>query len=92
MVAHGVVGLPEAVCRKLSSVVNTPSEAKSMVCADNISRLRPLFLSELFTGGVTEESVVLSPDAAMKLLSRHCFPKSSLNWIGGSLFASVKVT
>lgn len=74
-------------------MLQTPAEANSVTCADNMNRLRPLFLSDTFTGGlVTEESVVLSPDFAMKLLAQHSFPKSSLNWIGGSLFASVKVT
>jgi len=83
-------GLPEAVCRKLCTVLNSPSEAKSMTCADNINRLRPLFSSDAFTEGVSGGSAVLSPDSAMKLLAQHSFPKSSLNWIGGSLFASVK--
>lgn len=84
-------GLPEELCFQLSRTFHNLSESKSLVCADNMSRLRPLFVSDAFSNGAMGDEV-LTLAAASNLLARHTFPMSSLNWIGGSLFASLKVS
>jgi len=72
--------------------MNKTSKSTSFVHSEYINKLRPLFLSDDINNCAEASENVAHVAAAMrKRLALHCFPKSSLNWIGGSLFASVKV-
>ena len=80
-----LVGLPETICEKLSSLLNNTAETK------NVKLLRPLFLSSCLNDDADQPESIIMPSVVETKMAQHSFPKSSMNWIGGSLFASIKV-
>ena len=86
-----MIGLPGAICNKLSSLLqNNNADAVAYSCFNNMERLRPLFQQAMSLKD-GEKSAKGMHDIS-QILCRHPFPMSSLNWIGGSLFATVKVS
>ena len=83
-------GLAEALGSRLETLLaNTDEVNRLHLCADNIEKLRPLFLIDSNETENQSENIVQYN--VKRMFAHHTFPKASLNWIGGSLFASLKV-
>ena len=81
------VGLSASVCENIACILNE-SKTPSFICAQNFKKLKPLFQR---TFSLSDKSQIIRQEQVKKLLSSHPFPSSSLTWIGGSLFSTLKV-